>query len=276
MRKILQFFFYSSFFLIISGIIILFLGWIPFSYPNNYRGVLYYKDHGYEQSLIKPLNWNWSWRHLLPGNSIVYVVSNRELDTSITLYGSLPSASAYSDLTEQRENFDYEINLKAHAKIKESELVKLYEQEILTESFSLKPLEKIFKDSLEKKSNEWLSKNILLESGQTNEILTNFKNFLENSISNSLTYLEEISIEINSSKLPDLLLYQKAQKIINSLMEEIASIKRSESLKEAQKTATEDNRILWLEKYGKLLKEYPQLIELFKTDNIKLFTFFKE
>ena len=75
------------------------------------------------------------------------------------------------------------------------------------------------------------------------------------------------SVEISSAKIPDYELYEMAKNSYSAYQKELDA-KLKELASAQAKTLAEENRSMQqLEKFANLLKEYPQLESLAKSDN---------
>lgn len=277
MKKAFYFFFYSSFLLFLLLILVLFLGWIRFDYPNNYRGVIYYKTSGYQKTLITPLSWNWNWQHIIPRNTKLYIVKLDVTKNTFEEKGELPSAEIYSVLIDNIEKFDYKFTLNYQYTLKEEFLVELFEKGILQESQNTDPisnsLQTIIMKMWKEKISDILSKEDLsLLHSSINE----WEKEVMIKINDEFYYLNNFSINVTTNKFPDITLYKKAKETMNIFIKEKEEEQKKSEIKEAQETYKEEQRIYWLEQYGKLLKEYPELAPLLSSNNLKLFPFFSE
>lgn len=277
MKKAFKFFFYSSFLLFILLILITFFGWVRFDYPNTYRGVVYYKTSGYQTKLITPFKWNWNWQHIFPENTKIYIVDLNPIKESFEKKGELPSAETYATLIDNIEKFNYSFSFNYQYKLKESTLTQLFSKNILQESLNVTPLNNLIKEDIEKMWKDKVN-NILIEKDLS--ALTSFISEWEKEVTLKIKedfyYINDFSLNVNINTFPDISLYQKAKEIMDIFIKEKEEEKKQEEIKKAEQIYKEDQRLFWLEKYGKLLKEYPELSPLLSSDNLKLFPFFSQ
>lgn len=277
MKKAFYFFFYSSFLFFLLIVLIIFLGWIRFDYPNSYRGIAYYKTSGYQKELITPLKWNWNWQHVLPTNSKIYIVDLNPIKNTFEKTGNLPSAEIYALLTDNIERFDYNFTFNYQYALNEKCLVELFSKNILQESLNLTPINTSIEETIsqmwkEKITNILTKEDLLLLESSINE----WEKEVSLKIKEEFTYIKDFSLNITTNKFPDIALYEKAKEIMDIFIQEKEEEQRKTEIQEVQNTYKEEQRIYWLEQYGKLLKEYPELAPLLSSENLKLFPFFSE
>ena len=247
MKKFLIIFFL----LLIISCLGFFFGWAQLGIPADSLGIVRSKTHGIYPQLIKPGEFRWIWYKLIPANTKTSVFRLMPVHHEFLANNNLPRGTIYSLFTGIPADFSWEINaffsfiLKSEALIPLAMSNNISCQEDLT-NYEIKTAEQIeafiiHRMNIQKEYTVQIEE--LLKNGESadleKDVMENFKN------------IDNFSIIVKTSKLPDYDLYFQAKDLYESYLAE-------------QKDNSESHKKFFeLERYGLLLTKYPILLEYF-------------
>lgn len=237
------------------GVFIFLTGNISFFLSNNEYAVVFTKTSGWLQKIIQPAEISWLWQRMIPFNTTVYKYSIIPQKNQITLSGKLPSADAYSSVLPTTVDFSYNADISLNYKINPDSILALAKKGIYPEK-----IESFYGDTRSK------IKEIVSQLFINNKIdLTeNIKETIKKSIEEEIKDIVIEDIIIDNINIPDFEIYNQAKKIYMQITEEQAKIKIEISKQEGLREEKDKILIDRLQKYGKLLKENPEILEYFK------------
>lgn len=237
-------------------------GWITLFIPEGSYGVQFTKTTGYDDTVYHSGEFAWSWERLIPTNAKLMIFPGEPYDTLVTYSAKLPSASVYASIFDNPPTFETSIEIELTLRFNPEKLPEL------VENYGLDPdgLKSWYEDIADRCMQKTITH---LESSFTEEnidsFLTTSSERLERSIHDYLTKeIPEVEIiraypaEIH---LPDRQLYRQArQRYFEYLKAKSESLARATE-EQAKQQVQELSRIDQLKEYGKLLTEYPILLE---------------
>lgn len=252
----------SMFILIIFAGAIFFIGWGQFAVPAGSYGVMVSKTSGISQKTIVPGEFCWFWERLLPTNTSMRIFSIIPVTRTTTISGELPSADIYSPMLEGSPNFSYKFSVQTELMMKSNYLPNFVRrtdakeneqlQEYLNQQGDLiaqEVIQYILSKSLDNANNLML---LATDTGELKAGINAESKFKDLEISN---------ITVKTAQMPDTELYNIAKA---SYAEFQAKVKQSlAELTKNQSTITA-NDYLQIERFarwGKILQEYPILID---------------
>lgn len=252
----------SMFILIIFAGAVFFIGWGQFAVPAGSYGVMVSKTSGISQKTIVPGEFCWFWERLLPTNTSMRIFSIIPVTRTTTISGELPSADIYSPMLEGSPNFSYKFSVQTELMMKSNYLPNFVRrtdakeneqlQEYLNQQGDLiaqEVIQYILSKSLDNANNLML---LATDTGELKAGINAESKFKDLEISN---------ITVKTAQMPDTELYNIAKA---SYAEFQAKVKQSlAELTKNQSTITA-NDYLQIERFarwGKILQEYPILID---------------
>lgn len=240
-----------------------FVGYSPMHVPHDTVGVLVSKTSGVSEKPIEAGKFQWNWQLLLPTNAKIRSFSVKPYTYSKIKNGDLPGAEVYSEMFSNKPSFKYSFNLNFELKCQPQEFVKLVkESDILNDSDLRAKYEAIAEEIVSKITDKIFAqftnagdKKLVDFEAIKQDIITEYEN-LDFSIA---------SLNISDIKIPDIDIYKTARNMYAKHMSEIEA--ELEKLTAAQAKDISDNTksISKLEKFGKVIKENPELAELLKS-----------
>lgn len=246
--------------LIAAGTVFVF-GWIQIFVPIGKYGVLASKTSGIDPVPITNGVFRWQWERLIPTNTELYVFSIEPKRFTTVISGELPYASEYNNAFSTNYDFSYNYTVTLSLSVKPDllpQLVKDYSvktDENLSELLS-QQVQNICGDIVQ----------FMINSGETEDI--SFQTSLDVAkitdgidLSGKYPFVLFNSIELKMTKSPDLVLYKSVK---NSYSE--YRIKSQEQILDTtvKETQVSSEDYFLFERYrnlGKLLTEYPLLID---------------
>lgn len=252
----------SMFILIIFAGAIFFIGWGQFAVPAGSYGVMVSKTSGISQKTIVPGEFCWFWERLLPTNTSMRIFSIIPVTRTTTISGELPSADIYSPMLEGSPNFSYKFSVQTELMMKSNYLPNFVRRTDAKENEQLQEYLNQQGDLIAQEVIQYiLSKsldnadNLMLLATDTEELKTGIN------ADSKFKDLEISNIIVKTAQMPDTELYNIAKA---SYAEFQAKVKQSlAELTKNQSTITA-NDYLQIERFarwGKILQEYPILID---------------
>lgn len=241
--------------LIIAGTVF-FFGWIQILIPKDHYAVIFTKTRGYDDTVYEPGTFYWKAERLIPGNLQLSLFDCTPRHKTVRSSGTLPSGEIYASILGSEVSFKYEIELHLSYRIPPSILPDLHKNEGL-EPDDLDQWYTVQEQALSRAAMELLSD--AKEPGKTD---TELRAALDSRIES----LEILSAELSSFSLPDIELYHFAkEQYMESLRQKQQQEKQAQSA-ETSYLISKQAKLSILEEYGRLLSEYPGLLQLLMAD----------
>lgn len=252
----------SMFILIIFAGAIFFIGWGQFAVPAGSYGVMVSKTSGISQKTIVPGEFCWFWERLLPTNTSMRIFSIIPVTRTTTISGELPSADIYSPMLEGSPNFSYKFSVQTELMMKSNYLPNFVRRTDAKENEQLQEYLNQQGDLIAQEVIQYIlsksldnANNLMLLVTDTEELKTGIN------ADSKFKGLEISNITVKTAQMPDTELYNIAKA---SYAEFQAKVKQSlAELTKNQSTITA-NDYLQIERFarwGKILQEYPILID---------------
>lgn len=252
----------SMFILIIFAGAIFFIGWGQFAVPAGSYGVMVSKTSGISQKTIVPGEFCWFWERLLPTNTSMRIFSIIPVTRTTTISGELPSADIYSPMLEGSPNFSYKFSVQTELMMKSNYLPNFVRRTDAKENEQLREYLNQQGDLIAQEIIQYIlsksldnANNLILLATDTEELKAGIN------AESKFKDLEISNITVKTAQMPDTELYNIAKA---SYAEFQAKVKQSlAELTKNQSTITA-NDYLQIERFarwGKILQEYPILID---------------
>lgn len=247
--------------LIFAGAVF-FIGWGQFAVPAGSYGVMVSKTSGISQKTIVPGEFCWFWERLLPTNTSMRIFSIIPVTRTTTISGELPSADIYSPMLEGSPNFSYKFSVQTELMMKSNYLPNFVRRTDAKENEQLQEYLNQQGDLIAQEVIQYIlsksldnANNLMLLATDTEELKTGIN------ADSKFKDLEISNITVKTAQMPDTELYNIAKA---SYAEFQAKVKQSlAELTKNQSTITA-NDYLQIERFarwGKILQEYPILID---------------
>lgn len=241
---------------------VFFIGWGQFAVPAGSYGVMVSKTSGISQKTIVPGEFCWFWERLLPTNTSMRIFSIIPVTRTTTISGELPSADIYSPMLEGSPNFSYKFSVQTELMMKSNYLPNFVRRTDAKENEQLQEYLNQQGDLIAQEVIQYIlsksldnANNLMLLATDTEELKAGIN------ADSKFKDLEISNITVKTAQMPDTELYNIAKA---SYAEFQAKVKQSlAELTKNQSTITA-NDYLQIERFarwGKILQEYPILID---------------
>lgn len=241
---------------------VFFIGWGQFAVPAGSYGVMVSKTSGISQKTIVPGEFCWFWERLLPTNTSMRIFSIIPVTRTTTISGELPSADIYSPMLEGSPNFSYKFSVQTELMMKSNYLPNFVRRTDAKENEQLQEYLNQQGDLIAQEVIQYIlsksldnANNLMLLATDTEELKAGIN------AESKFKDLEISNITVKTAQMPDTELYNIAKA---SYAEFQAKVKQSlAELTKNQSTITA-NDYLQIERFarwGKILQEYPILID---------------
>lgn len=260
-RKGLRFFISLLILLAAAGTVFWF-GWVQFSLGEGDFAVIYSKSNGYESEPLENGEFAWRWQALLPTNLTLHIFNLETRSVTFDRGGKLPSGDLYAAMAGEDVNFDWKIEAKIVYRMNPDSLPSLVADGLITSE-----LDSYYGD-FESRLNSELVHLIAaeVEIDPEEEVGKRFKR-LETVMKEKAAAIDNriiiVDAVVKDWSYPDLVLYAEARRLVLDLMS-----KRQALMTEVENSSIRREDILGarldlLEEYGRILNEYPVLLDLF-------------
>lgn len=240
-----------------------FFGYSPMHVPEDSVGVLVSKTSGVSEKPIEAGKFQWNWQLLLPTNSKIRTFSAKPFTYNQIKKGELPGADIYSSILKEKPSFNYSFNINFEIKCNPQELVQLVkESDISTDSDLRVKYEMISEEIVSKFQNK-----VFAQFTNNSDVkLIDFEKIKEDLIKEyDNLHFSISSFNITDIKLPDVEVYKSAKNMYLKHMSEIEAELEKLTASQAKEISDNTKSLSKLEKFGKVIKENPELSELLKS-----------
>ena len=243
-------------------------GWIQFRLNEGEYAVIYTKTGGYDDKVIKNVEFVWRWEALLPTNLTLHIFKPEIKTLNISKSGTLPSGDVYAILLNN-ENVDFNWNFSAlirYTLIPEAlpEIVKNGKNESSLDS--LDSLYSAFEAKAEKAVTEVIDSVFTSPETAGNYSISDLEERIQKELSLLDSSFKILNVSVTNLEYPDPLLYAKLKQLtFKYLSSKEKAISETENVA-IKREGIQNEKLGLLEEYGKILKEYPVLIQLFSLE----------
>jgi hypothetical protein len=234
-----------------------FFGWAQLEVPPGAYGVIRSKTFGLDPRIVQEGEFRWLWYKLIPTNVEISVFRLEQLNHEISVKNILPSGATYAEFAGISADFSYEISGALSFSLNPDFLIRFISDNNINTQDEL--------DAKEKNISERIESFVLrrLESRDA-EILEEIPDFgagLEKDIPAEFPMIRGLSCSFKSVKFPDLALYRQVRGLYEDYLTSQREYASSALVRKAENHIESQLRFDELEKYGKLLTEYPILLQ---------------
>jgi hypothetical protein len=255
-------FFITLLILIIAGGVVFYFGWIQIQIPSEGYAVLFSKTHGYDDAIIRPGEFVWRWQRLIPTNVTLHAFQPEIREHTVTVEGELPSGQLYAEYLQRAPDFSWEVKIFTRFTIRPDALPALVRDEHITPE----NLDNHY-DSVYEKMESYVYPRILdyfetsASSGTFSSDFTSLEEMLREALAESFPSIEFIDIHVSSTDMPDIDLYRRGKKNYQQITDLEQRAREEEIISNAAREAEKSGALSLVKEYGKVLSEYPILME---------------
>jgi hypothetical protein len=253
-------FFVTLFILLALGGVIFFFGWAQLKVPAGAYGVIISKTHGVDPHLVRSGEFRWVWYKLIPTNAQIVVFRLDPENYAVNIKNTLPSGNSYASFAGINADFSWELDASISFSLNPDSLVSLLAEKNIN---SQEALDAYKRDMAEKIEILILRRLISGEDSlQLEEVLTGGSSAeMEREIRNQFPQAGDFSFVVKSARIPDFVLYQQLRLIyVDYIMKQREYISTALG-QQAENRINTQLHFDELERYGRLLTQYPVLLE---------------
>ena len=242
--------------ILVAAAVVFYFGWVQIRIPAGTHAVLHTRTGGFEDAVVPSGVFIWRWERLIPHNMTIYpfTLAPMTVETQ-TVEGTLPSGETYAALMEGNPSFSYKISLLVTVSLRPEALSRLVRE-----------------DGLEPSNLEaWIADRVnQAAAGLTPIVLADPSAYLG---ANGMVRLEDLM----RSRFEDLEISSVVASTLDVPDPELYAAARAKYLAISQAQETHEVGILRqqattmrvLEEYGKLLEQYPVLLQYLYLQELK-------
>jgi len=262
--------------LILLGGTAFFFGWVSFRVDSSEYAVAFTKSDGWIADPVEPGTFRWMWQALIPTNLTLHRFPLTPSEVRLNESGTLPSASLYRRYVEGEPSFDYALELSLSYRLKPIEVAA-----ILSEKETTPGNIDSYRASLEgelKNAARSAVVSAVEALGEDPELgaLSSIAEDVRSELQNAVKEIEILGLTIGDAEIPDPFVYRSARENYQAIEEGRRQGLRETARSAAAQRVLDEERRQALEEYGRILQEYPVLLDYFRlsaesgTDPLKL------
>ena len=266
----------SIFILLIAAGTVFVFGWVQIFVPIGKYGVLVSKTSGIDPVPITNGVFRWQWETLIPTNSELYIFTIKPETYTTKISGELPYSSEYNSIFSTNYDFSYNYDLTLSLSVKQDYLPQLVKDYAVHND---EDLEKLLSGQVQNICGDIVQFLITSEETENISIQTSLdipKIMDGTDAVRKYPFISFNLIEVKTTKSPDLFLYKSAR---NSYTEYQSQTQKQFIDTAVQETQVSSEDYFLFERYrnlGKLLTEYPVLIDYFAVQQNDLIESFEK
>lgn len=250
--------------LIAAGAVFWF-GWVQFELGEGDYGVVYTKTNGYETEVLTNGEFAWRWEGLLPTNLTLHIFKLETRTIEIKRNGVLPSGDLYASMAGDGVSFNWEIDGKIVYRMNPDSLPAM-----VADGMASSEIDTFYSD-FESKLNSELVRLIANEIDKDVEVpmgdrLSQFEEDMKAKAAAIDNRIEIVEASILEWTYPDMDLYKESRRLYLDFMGKRQAVLTEVDDSAARREDVQGNRLNLLEEYGRVLNEYPVLLDLFALD----------
>jgi hypothetical protein len=247
--------------LIILGGAACYFGWVKTSVPTGEYGVIISKTHGIDKELVQDGKFRWLWYKLIPTNVKVLTFQLNQMEDDFSASGTLPSSETYASFGGVSMDFSYKVHGSFSFSLKPEVLPSLVEINAVSDQASLQA----YCVSLSEKISSYIVQQLQSYSENTATLETLQEKVIPSDLTDNIKSmfpeLRDFSGTIYTASFPDFDLYESAKNLYLDYLSRQGEILMEQAAAAAAKKSNAQDRFDELTRYGKLLAEYPHLIQ---------------
>ena len=254
-----------TFLIFLAALIFLFIrGWIQLDIPEGQAALIYTKSGRYDDRLVENGGLVWRWEAIIPTFLNIHLIPLRAHDARVTLEGDLPSGQIYLDHAETKGDFSYRMELFLSYRLRPDYIAGL----IRDNQVDPDKLDDLY-ERTDSRILGWCAAHAL-EMHNSDQSSPAGKAVDMPALEREFPEAEFFAVQPDYLRLPDFALYLELREHYFLYLEQ-----RNQALSEAavQIAGLEQDtqyRLGVLEEYGKLITQYPLLLDFFRIDGENL------
>ncbi|MBN2652128.1 MAG: hypothetical protein JXR63_07075 [Spirochaetales bacterium] len=259
--------FFNIILLLTVGFLIFFFGWIKPDVEPGDCVVIFSKTSGFESEIYEPGKFRWMWQGIIPKNIKYYKYKIVQREFHLEKQSQLPSGEIYSSILTSKPDFSYKVDIRIRYRLNKEMLVDLVREkngDVAEIDKIYAEFEQIIESSipnfLQNKSSD--TEYLQIISRGLSELAPMIEQHIA-TLANSQYFLIDSVIPI-AINFPDLELYLQAKETYLKVIK-VTPEQAVENMQEyANYRIMKDTQIEGMAQLGKLLQEYPVLLDYLK------------
>lgn len=251
--------------LAIAGTVFYF-GWVQILLPEDSYAVAFTKTKGWDQEVMEAGEFHWRWERVVPTNMKLHIFHLQPRSTVVTHSADLPSATIYSEFLNNGAKFRYELELRIQYTIDPTTLPQL----VAEEGLRYDSLEDFYL-TLESSLHELIVERIptvvnaaAQNAGADRSFLSEIQDLLRTDVESFRPDIQFLSFDITTLSVPDLNLYHDARRNYTAVQSLVTEARGEAQAAAVRREIAERGRLEILQQYGRVLAEYPELLDYFR------------
>ena len=252
--------------LLIAGGVVFYFGWVQYQLDEGEYAVVHTKTRGYEDTVLKSGEFSWRWEALFPTNLTLHTFSLQNRHVDISQSGTLPSGEFYAIIAGPDVEFNWKISASVGYRLKPEAL-----PELVKNGVSDSALDSVYKEYEQRLTTEIID--AMIETGRATseqDLIPDYGR-LEAELKTRAAKVDErmeiLTFTLQSLSFPDLALYAESRRLYLSLMAQREAVLAEVETSSAVREDIQGARLSLLERYGKVLSDYPVLLDLFALED---------
>ncbi len=251
--------------LAIAGTVFYF-GWVQILLPEDSYAVAFTKTNGWDEEVMEAGEFHWRWERVVPTNMKLHIFHLRPRSTVVSHSADLPSATIYSEFLDNGADFRYELELRLHYTIDPTTLPQLVAEEGLRQD-SLEDFYLTLESALHELIVERIPTvvNTAARNATTDRsFLAETQGLLQAEVESFRPDIRFLSFDITTLAVPDLDLYHDARRNYSTVQSLVTEARSEAQAIAVRREIAERSRLEILQQYGRVLAEYPELLDYFR------------
>ncbi len=245
---------------------VFYFGWVQILLPADTYAVAFTKTSGWDEEVMEAGQFHWRWERVVPTNMQLHVFHLRPRSAAVDHSAELPSATLYSDFLNTGVEFRYDLELEIQYTINPADLPHLVAEGGLREE-SIDDFYQTLESALHEHIIEQIPTVVNLVADDTADggaFLVEVQNLLRSEIESLRSDIQVLSFNITQLSVPDLNLYNDARRNYAAVQSLVTAARAEAQTVAVRREVSERSRLVILEQYGRVLADYPELLDYFR------------
>ena len=245
---------------------VFYFGWVQILLPEDTYAVAFTKTSGWDEEVMEAGQFHWRWERVIPTNMQLHIFHLQPRSVAMGHSAELPSATLYSDFLNTGVEFRYELEAKLQYTINPADLPHL----VAEGGLRAESLEDFYQ-TLELALHEQIIKqiptvvNVVAEdTADGGAFLVEIQKLLRSEIQSLRSDIQILNFDITQLSVPDLNLYNDARRNYAAVQSLVTEARAEAQTVAVRREISERSRLEILEQYGRVLADYPELLDYFR------------
>lgn len=248
-------FFITLLILLLAAGAVFYIGWMQLQINTNEIVILHTKTGGWDSEPLSSDVFTWRWENLIPTNVTIHRIPIDARRLPVSISSTIKSAAAVIQKLDSNLSFNYELTGIIRYQIDSQTALTMTKNGIsIDESWYI---------DLEDSINSTIHNTLLLSEPQTPKA---FNDLIADTLARDFPEIAVGEIRVSNFSIPDYSLYNDVKKVYIQSLQDEREIQKERALLDLQASAPLIDEITRLEEYGKLIEEYPKLLDFLKID----------